>query len=160
MRLSKKTVALLIVAAGAVGAFWIYSSREEYALVTSDIPSQGPVVKVRTNPALGQYQTHLTDPNGFTLYISLGECSGQCLDDWIPYLVNPDIPIDAQDPVLRKLGTIQLFFNEAGQPTYRQYTFLGHPLYYYKRDRNAGDINGHNIADGNWAAALLGAETK
>lgn len=71
--------------------------------------------------------------------------------------VNPDIPLSAENPDLKKnLGTIQ-FYDQAGQPAYHQYTYLGHPLFYYRNDRNAGDVNGHNITDGNWTAVLLGA---
>ncbi|TSC78045.1 MAG: hypothetical protein G01um101424_179 [Parcubacteria group bacterium Gr01-1014_24] len=160
MKINKKTVALLIIAAGAATAFWIlYSSRDEYPLVLSNTPSRGPVVEARTNPKLGRYQTHLTDPYGRTLYISLDRCPdstlrSDCLDDWIPYLVNPDIPLDKTDPILSQVSTVWLPNN------IHQYTYLGWPLFYYRNDRNTGDVKGHNITNGNWVAVLLHAEAK
>lgn len=161
MKLNNKTTALIIVVTTAVIALWIIyaSTKDDYAFVLSNTPSQGPVVKVRTNPELGQYQTYLTDLYGFALYISLDRCpdsalESNCLEDWIPYLVNPDIPLEKEDPILKGIGTVWL------PNDIHQYTYLDWPLFYYKHDRNAGDVNGHNIANGNWVAVLLHAEAK
>lgn len=159
MKLNNK-IAVTIVVVGAVFAFWIfYTPTKNSNLVSSNTPSEGPVVKVRTNPELGQYDTYLTDPNGFTLYISLDRCpdsvlSSDCIEDWVPYLVNPDIPLDKTDPILERINTVLLPNN------IHQYTYLGWPLFYYKNDRNAGDVNGHNATNGNWVAVLLHAVTE
>src|SRR3989344_561020 len=161
MKMNEKRVALTIVAAAAVIALWLVyeSTKDKYAFVLSNTPSEGPVVEVRINPKLGEYPTHLTDSHGFTLYISLDRCpnstlDSSCLNDWVPYLVNPDIPLNKTDPILSQVSTVWLPNN------IHQYTYLGWPLFYYRNDRNAGDVNGHNVANGNWVAVLLHAETK
>jgi predicted lipoprotein with Yx(FWY)xxD motif len=87
---------------------------------------------------------HLVDGAGMSLYIFLRDtpgksnCTGECAQEWRPLLATGAIlPRDGIDPV--KLGVILLADGN------RQVTYSGSPLYYYTKDSNPGEINGHGL---------------
>lgn len=152
MYANKKRIVILIVIIVAGASFWVaYSKRQRPpAFTISNMPLRGPVVKTAVHPELG---TYLTDPNRLTLYVSSGRCAGECLDNWIPYRVNPDISLESDDPLLQKISTTKTGTVWLSKEIY-QYTYLGRWLYYYRYDRNPGAINGHNFANGEWTAVI------
>lgn len=152
MHLDKKRIIVLIAAIAVGASLWFaYSKRQSPpAFTISNTPAKGPVVKTAVHPELG---TYLTDPNRLTLYVSLGQCTGDCLDDWIIYRVNPDISLESDDPLLQKISMTKTGTIWFSKEIY-QYTYLGKWLYYYRYDRNPGEINGHNVANGDWAAVI------
>jgi len=101
----------------------------------------GPVVlQVATNDKLGKF---LADDKGMTLYMYTKDtkdttnCYDKCAQAWPP-LLQSDKPTvkDGVDASLlgtttRKDGTIQV-------------TYAGMPLYYFFKDKVAGDVTGQN----------------
>jgi predicted lipoprotein with Yx(FWY)xxD motif len=92
----------------------------------------------------------LTDKDGKTLYFftkdvaGMSACSGNCLANWPVFSVaNPKLGagLNAAD-----FGTITRA--EGGT----QVTYKGWPLYYFKNDAAAGDVNGENVG-GIWFVA-------
>mgnify|MGYP001563897500 FL=1 len=152
MHLDKKSITVLIIAIVIGASLWFaYSKRQSTpAFTISNMPTKGSVVKTAVNSELG---TYLTDQNRLTLYVSLGQCAGKCLDDWIPYRVNPDISLESDDPLLQKISTTKTGTIWFSKEIY-QYTYLGRRLYYYRYDRNPGEINGSNVSNGEWAALI------
>jgi len=126
-RLSWLVCAAFLAAAGA-GALW----------------AEGTTIQVRQAPNGTGY---LTDSNGLTLYYftkdSNGQsaCYGKCADAW-PVFYEPNITlppgVDAEDfgTITRTDGT-------------KQTTYYGWPLYYWFKDKVAGDMTGEGVG-GDW----------
>ncbi|MEQ1874749.1 MAG: hypothetical protein ABL953_13625 [Ilumatobacteraceae bacterium] len=103
--------------------------------------------------SLGQI---LVDANGMTLYLFANDpvdtatCTGGCAGAWPPFLADDD-HIHAGEGLDDDLFT--LVAGEGGQ----QWSFNGHPLYYYASDAAPGDVTGQGVggvwfvldADGN-----------
>lgn len=141
-------VLVIVVAIIAVGV-WVstkYISKQgpESGSV-SDGASQGPIVKTATSSTLGEY---LTDGKGITLYMSLSQCSGSCLESWIPYIATPVADIKSDDPILKKINLVRLSDGRY------QYGYGDKLLYYYRGDAKPGDTKGHDIADGKWTVIV------
>ncbi|PIP86238.1 hypothetical protein COW82_03125 [Candidatus Campbellbacteria bacterium CG22_combo_CG10-13_8_21_14_all_43_18] len=81
-----------------------------------------------SNETIGDF---LVDKDGMTLYEREAECSGDCLDNWPPYLYDGE-------PVLGELGLVSR--KDSGE---LQYTYNDAPLYYFVGDTAPGDFNGH-----------------
>lgn len=90
----------------------------------------------------------LVGANGMTLYTfkkdgkntGASECYDQCATNWPPLLAKADEkPTKDYTQIIRMDGS-------------RQWTFKGHPLYYYAKDAKPGDKLGDG-AGGNWAVA-------
>ncbi len=122
-RLSMIACAALLIAAGA-GMGW----------------AQGTTIQVRQAPDGTGY---LTDASGMTLYYFTKDADGQsacyggCADAWpVFYEQNVAIPssLDAEDfgTVTRKDGS-------------KQTTYYGWPLYYWAKDKKAGDMTGEGV---------------
>lgn len=87
----------------------------------------------------------VTDQNGLTLYLftkdtrgtSTSACTGPCLSAWPPALAGSSLP--TLDGVSGQVATIQ---TPGGG---KQVTLDGWPLYYYVKDRAAGDVTGQNV---------------
>ncbi|MEV6771091.1 hypothetical protein AB0N05_20975 [Nocardia sp. NPDC051030] len=107
-------------------------------------------LKVVTDGTIGQ---HVVDKDGRSLYRfdkdtakpSVSNCSGDCATTWSPMLVNrgQSLYVDGIDPVLtgfieRADGTCQL-------------TVGGWPVYYFSKDKKAGDLLGQGVG-GTWFA--------
>jgi predicted lipoprotein with Yx(FWY)xxD motif len=109
----------------------------------------GLTLALATNATLGQY---VTGANGMTLYIftkdsgGTSACSGQCADNWPALNVTALSDVTAGAGVTGTLGTI------TGTDGKLQVTLGGHPLYYFKADAAAGDVNGQGV-NGVWFAA-------
>lgn len=114
-----------------------------------DSPTPVPAVHVQlaNNATLGKI---LTDSAGNTLYFfsidanGSSGCSGGCAAAWPPfYKENPTIATDLQSAdfatITRSDGS-------------KQTTYKGWPLYYYKLDAKAGDVNGDAVG-GVWFVA-------
>ena len=101
-------------------------------------------VAVKTGP-LGKY---LTDGSGKTLYLFTPDttpsstCYGQCAAAW-PALVTNGAPAAGTGAIASMLGTSPRTDGTT------QVTYNGHPLYYFKGDKAAGDTNGQGVA-GTW----------
>ncbi len=98
---------------------------------------------------LGQIQgfgLFLTDDAGRTLYEfdndtkDTSNCTGNCLQNWPPFLVR-SVP-QAGDRVTASL--LSTFTRADGT---MQAEYDGHPLYYYSRDKNPGDVLGHGVGN-------------
>lgn len=82
--------------------------------------------------------SYLTDADGMTLYsFSLDDsnCTGGCLENWPPLLVDSADDLSLADGIPGELGT----YDRDGA---LQVTYNGMPLYYWIEDAEAGDTNG------------------
>ena len=108
---------------------------------TSSAAPAGPVVlALASNDQLGKF---LVDGNGMTLYMftkdtkDTSNCYDKCAQAWPPLLQSDKPTIkDGVDASLlgtttRKDGSIQV-------------TYAGMPLYYFFKDKAAGDVTGQN----------------
>ena len=107
-------------------------------------------IEVADNPTLGKI---LVGEDGKTLYIFKNDtkpnestCTDQCADAWPPYVLEGDEKAEAGEGVT---GTIATFERPDGK---KQVSYKGAPLYYFKNDTKAGDINGQGL-NGKWFAA-------
>lgn len=142
---NKLILVLVIIIAVIVVGVWVstkYVSKQspENSPVSEGTP-QGPIVKTETSSTLGKY---LTDGKGLTLYMATENCTGSCLESWIPYIASPVMEIKSSDPLLNKINLIRL---NDGQ---YQYSYGEKLLYYYRGDQKSGDAKGNNIAEGQW----------
>jgi predicted lipoprotein with Yx(FWY)xxD motif len=97
-------------------------------------------VKTANKEGVGK---HLTDADGMSLYwfvkdsAGKSNCKGGCLEKWPAFYraaIVPPAGVDASD-----FGTLT---RDDGQ---KQTTFRGYPLYYFFKDKQAGDTNGQGI---------------
>lgn len=85
----------------------------------------------------------VVDGKGMTLYMfakdsaNTSNCTGQCLVAWPPLVGKPTAGSGVDDS---KLGSI----TRADGST--QATYNGWPLYYWKDDKQAGDVLGQNVS--------------
>ncbi len=98
-------------------------------------------VSLGKNASLG---TFLTDSKGMTLYLftkdtpNTSNCYGKCANAWPPLLTKGNTT--AGDGVdASKLGTTKRTDGTT------QVTYNGWPLYYYFKDKAAGDVTGQNV---------------
>jgi YVTN family beta-propeller protein len=97
-------------------------------------------LKILESEEAGKY---VADQNGMTLYYftkddsSVSNCKGQCLEIWPPFHADNIIANKGFDK--KDFKTI---IRDDGQ---QQTTYKGHPLYYYAKDKQAGDINGQGV---------------
>lgn len=112
---------------------------------TSAAPAAaGPVVlEVVNNDKLGKF---LADGNGMTLYMftkdtkDVSNCYDKCATAWPPLLQSdkPTLKDGVEASLLgtttRKDGTVQVTYN-------------GMPLYYYFKDKAAGDVTGQGVSE-------------
>lgn len=100
----------------------------------------------------GAIGTYLTDANGKSLYIRTTDsantttCTGGCVTNWPPLLLQVGDTVQAGAGVTGKLGS----FKRPDGPT--QVTLNGFPVYYYSGDTAAGQTNGQGI-NGVWFLA-------
>jgi predicted lipoprotein with Yx(FWY)xxD motif len=105
----------------------------------------GPATVATKMGPLGAY---LTDASGKTLYLYTPDtspastCSGQCIANW-PALLTNGAPQAGTGATATLLG-ISPRTDGSSQVTYK-----GHPLYYFKGDKAAGDTSGQSTA-GTW----------
>jgi predicted lipoprotein with Yx(FWY)xxD motif len=133
-------VAVGLIAAGSLAAAAIASGKTS-------------TVALRTT-ALGKV---LVAANGRTLYLFTADkgktstCYGQCASFWPPLVATkPSAGAGAKASLLgttkRKDGKLQV-------------TYAGHPLYFFAKDKKAGDVNGQAVVHfggGWWVVAAAG----
>jgi predicted lipoprotein with Yx(FWY)xxD motif len=137
--MSSKVVALAL---GAVALLAACGGSSSPAAAASPTPSPtGEKIAVATNPKLGQI---LVDAKGMTVYLFVADtgtastCYTQCATIWPPVLTTgaPQAGTGAQASLLgtttRTDGTVEV-------------TYAGHPLYYFFKDKAAGDVTGQGI---------------
>ncbi len=97
-------------------------------------------VEIRTKDGIGNY---LTDEKGMTLYLfkkdtaGVSACSGPCVEKW-PLFAAENVTVPAELQVA-DFGT---FIRADGS---KQTAYKGLPLYYFFKDKNAGDIAGQGV---------------
>jgi predicted lipoprotein with Yx(FWY)xxD motif len=107
-------------------------------------------IEVATDATIGKY---LTGEDGKTLYTFTPDtkanestCTGDCAENWPPYVLEEDEEAEAGDGVTGKIAT---FDRPDGT---MQVSYNGNPIYYFKGDAKAGDVNGQGLG-GKWFAA-------
>ncbi|HML22285.1 MAG TPA: hypothetical protein PKD09_11600 [Aggregatilinea sp.] len=104
-----------------------------------------PTVQMGGNDELGSF---LVGPDGMTLYLftndtpGVSNCSGDCLVNWPPLLVDEGVQPTLAEGIPGRLGVIQ----RADDSTYHV-VYNGMPLYYWKDDAQAGDATGQGVGD-------------
>ncbi len=135
--MSRRLIALLV---GLVSVMILVAALSVSAVRAQETP---PTVQWGGNDELGSF---LVGPNGMTLYVfandapGVSNCSGDCLANWPPLLVE-----EGQQPTLAvgipgRLGVIQRPDDGTFQVVYN-----GMPLYYWINDKQPGDATGHNV---------------
>jgi predicted lipoprotein with Yx(FWY)xxD motif len=99
-------------------------------------------VKVAKKDVIGSF---LTDTEGMTLYMfkkdTAGKsmCEGGCVENWPLYYRETVAPKDGLDA--KDFGTITRADGK------KQTTYKGMPLYYFSKDKKAGDTMGQGFKD-------------
>ena len=118
----------------------------------SPSPTPSPNVLAKSQTVAGQSIVILTDDKGMTLYLwkkdsstTKVNCIGGCAAIWPPFV----LPSGVTKPVggTGVSGTLGTLTNPEGKGL--QVTYNGWPLYYYVKDKAAGDTTGQGVA-GNW----------
>jgi len=105
---------------------------------------------VGTNSTLGDY---LTDDDGQSLYVfandtsTTSNCNGACATLWPPLIGSG---VAASGVTGSMIGVV------TRQDGNDQVTYNGHPLYYFKKDVNQGDVNGQGVGGKWWLIAPNG----
>ena len=133
-------ISIFIAIIFAFGLFWFFGVNFVFPIPEQSI-AQGLLQKKEETPIIfvvphSDLGTYLTDPKGRTLYVTIAECTGACLNNWPPYIANSFMKAEGV------LGTTVM--KDTGL---RQYTWKGEPLYYWSEDEDAGDIKGHRFKD-------------
>ena len=121
------------------------SSAAAVPAASSAAGATAPATVATKTGSLGAY---LTDGSGHTLYMYTPDtsptstCYGQCVANW-PALVTNGAPQAGTGATATLLGT------SARTDGSQQVTYKGHPLYYFKGDKAAGDTSGEGKA-GTW----------
>ncbi|HEY3924677.1 MAG TPA: hypothetical protein VGL75_08945 [Acidothermaceae bacterium] len=127
---------------------------------TAGASAAGPTAPATVATKMGPLGTYLTDASGNTLYLYAPDtsptstCYGQCIANWPPLLTNGA-------PQAGAGATATLLSTSPRTDGSQQVTYKGHPLYYFKGDKAAGDTSGQGKA-GTWflvspAGAQIGA---
>jgi len=100
------------------------------------------LVTVAKNPILGDV---LVDGAGMTLYLytkdspNVSNCSGTCAQNWPPYLVPSGGIVKGSSTISASLSTIQRTDGTV------QVAVNGMPVYYFIKDKVAGDVFGQGV---------------
>lgn len=106
----------------------------------------GPAAPATVATKMGPLGAYLTDASGKTLYLYTPDtsptsmCSGQCIANW-PALLTNGAPQAGTGATATFLGTSPRTDGSS------QVTYKGHPLYYFKGDKAAGDTSGQGKSD-------------
>jgi predicted lipoprotein with Yx(FWY)xxD motif len=124
---------LSLMAVGTAALVWAAS--------TMASPQASPTLTVRSS----SFGKVLFDNRGFVLYAFTKDnrrsaCSGACAKKWPPYIVRGGVRAGPHVSA-SLLGTVRRA-NGA-----RQVIYAGHPLYYYVRDRQPGQILCQNASE-------------
>ena len=112
--------------------------------ITGNVPKtdHDNIYTVRTDASKGK---HMTDFDGMSLYVfdkdtpNTSNCLGPCIKTWPVYISGAS----AQ-------GTLPADFSVITRADgSKQFAWMGKPLYYYRGDKQPGDISGDGI-EGTW----------
>lgn len=113
-----------------------------FTLLTGVTVALAAGLEIRTKDGVGNY---LADDKGMTLYLfkkdtaNTSACAGPCVEKW---------PIYYNDNVVAPLGTAKddfaMISREDGK---KQTTYKGMPLYYFDKDKEAGDTTGQGVGN-------------
>jgi len=153
--MAKKFVKLIFAVVMALVVIWGFVfTKPNFPASSEPAPGAPAIIRTRTSGKLGvQY---ISDLNGRSLYINkkeynkTSECYVDCERQWLPFLVDPSgqqLAHNFEDRLNRKLNTFQRRDGKL------QYAVGSQPLYYYFKDENPGDINGHLLEAGTWSVA-------
>jgi len=150
----KSSSSAAVSSAPATTAAVVPAATGAAAAAASAAGPTGPVtVATKTGP-LGAY---LTDARGNTLYIYTPDtsptstCYGQCIANW-PALLTNGAPQAATGATATLLGTSPRTDGSS------QVTYKGHPLYYFKGDKAAGDTSGQGKAGTSFLVTPAGTQ--
>jgi predicted lipoprotein with Yx(FWY)xxD motif len=107
----------------------------------SSSSSSGATVSLGQNGTLGSF---LVDDKGMTLYLftkdtpNTSVCYDKCATAWPP-LLTTGAPVAGEGLDASKLGTATRTDGSI------QVTYNGWPLYYYQKDKAAGDVTGQDV---------------
>src|SRR6185436_20218019 len=132
-----------------VGGVWCVISPAGEMVETTAAATEAPAaaggatVNVGQNDTLGSF---LVDDKGMTLYLftkdspNTSVCYDKCATAWPPLLTTGD-PVAGEGADASMLGTTKRTDGSI------QVTYNGWPLYYYEKDKAAGDVTGQDVGD-------------
>jgi predicted lipoprotein with Yx(FWY)xxD motif len=118
------------------------------AAATGAASAAEPTGQATVATKMGPLGAYLTDATGHTLYLYTPDtsptstCYGKCIANW-PALLTNGAPQAGSGATATLLGTSPRTDGSS------QVTYKGHPLYYFKGDKAAGDTSGQGKA-GTW----------
>ena len=131
-----------------VGDVWFVVSAEGDKVESTAVATEAPAasagaatVSLGKNDQLGSF---LVDDKGMTLYLftkdtpNTSVCYDKCATAWPPLLTTGD-PVAGEGADASLLGTTE---RKDGSV---QVTYNGWPLYYYEKDKAAGDVTGQDV---------------
>ena len=128
-------------AATAVSGSSSGSSMPAATMVPPLTPAGGAAVNLGSS---SKYSSFLVGGNGMSLYLytkdspGVSTCYDKCATAWPPLLTNGK-PVSGTGVDMSKFGTLTRKDNTV------QVTYNGWPLYYYAKDKQAGDTNGEGV---------------
>jgi predicted lipoprotein with Yx(FWY)xxD motif len=127
------------------------------AATSAAASAAGPAGPTTVATKMGPLGAYLTDASGKTLYMYTPDtsptstCYGQCIANW-PALLTNGAPQAGTGATATFLGTSPRTDGSS------QVTYKGHPLYYFKGDKAAGDTSGQGKADTWFLVSPTGAQ--
>jgi predicted lipoprotein with Yx(FWY)xxD motif len=134
-------IASAMLAASCGGSSGSTAGASPSPIASPSPAATGSKVAVATNAKLGQI---LVDSNGMTLYLFVADtgttstCYTQCATIWPP-LFTTGAPQAGAGVDASKLGTTTRTDGKV------EVTYAGHPLYYFIKDKAAGDTTGQGV---------------
>lgn len=121
---------------------------------TSPSPTVAPIIKTSTATVAGKSETILVGANGMTLYAYLPDkggvitCKAACSANW------PPLVLPAGQATVSATSDIKGKFTIAPNPDGKgsQVLYNNWPLYFFSKDKQAGDTTGQGLA-GKWSVA-------
>lgn len=137
-------LAVVAVAAGCGGGSTTAASPPPATSSPSAGAAQASGATAAVLTATGPWGTYLTDAQGRTLYLfeadkgSTSICYGPCAGIWPPLTTTGS-------PAASGEATTALLATTARTDGAQQVTYAGHPLYYFAKDKAAGDVLGQGV---------------
>ncbi len=112
-----------------------------------------PVLAVGSNTQLGAFLIGASgsEQPGFSMYTTSGNCTGDCLDNWPPVLVDDPDLVNNPGGITNTVDAVP--FGDVNCTPKFHVTLDDQKLYFYSGDNASGDTNGHNL--GPWRIASV-----
>ncbi len=145
-----------------VGGVWFVVSPAGEMVETTAAATAAPAVAGPATVKLGQNDTlgsFLVDDKGMTLYLFTKDtpnttvCYDKCATAWPPLLTTGD-------PVAGDGVDASLFGTTTRTDDTVQVTYNGWPLYYYEKDKAAGDVSGQDVGGVWYVVSAKGEQVK